>query len=240
MRRVAYLSVLRANAENGSQLFSNELAKLGWVEGRNLQLDIRHGAGDLDRIRIYAAELVNLRPDVIVALGAVPRRAVQERTQTIPIVIIGGGDVYASGVVTNLAHPDGNITGIVNLFASIGGKWMEFLKGAVPQIERVAFVASQSAPLYFASITETARVMGVEASEIRYRNVVDLVQAIDAFAAAPNGALIIGPVTEFNQETIFHLAAQHHLPTVGLAEQGALLDYGPTADELFRRECLLR
>jgi putative tryptophan/tyrosine transport system substrate-binding protein len=86
MRRVAYLSVLTANVENGSQ-FSNELAKLGWVEGRNLQLDIRRGAGDVDRIRTYAAELVNLRPDVIVALGAVPRRAVQERTQTIPIVL---------------------------------------------------------------------------------------------------------------------------------------------------------
>ena len=141
MRRVAVLTNADGDASQALfAIFSGEMAKLGWVEGRNLRLDLRFGAGDGERIRAYAAELVTLGPDVIVASGAPTTLTVQERTQTIPIVMMGGGDVFATGLVKNIAHPEGNVTGVTNLFGSIGGKWLELLKEAVPRLERVAYI----------------------------------------------------------------------------------------------------
>jgi putative ABC transport system substrate-binding protein len=235
VRRVAFLSV---GIIGQVPFLRNELAKLGWVEGRNLQLDFRYGAGNSDRIRDFAAELVNLRPDVIVALGVAPIWAAQERTQTIPVVFIGGGDVYATGLVKNLARPDGNITGIANLFASIGGKWLEILKDAVPSLERVAYVynpdiGTQGQGSYFAAIAAAAPVLAVNATEMPFRNAVDLVHAIDAFAAMPNGGLIVSPAVLAYSEVILTSAAQHRLPTAGSG--GYLIGYGALSDELYRR-----
>jgi putative tryptophan/tyrosine transport system substrate-binding protein len=242
VRRVAVLSVAD---DSPAMLFIesriwNELAKLGWVEGRNLRLDIRRGAGDADRIRTYATELVNLNPDLIVAIGAAPLRAVQDRTQSIPIVLLGGGDVYASGRIRDIAHPDGNVTGIVNLFESIGGKWVQLLKDAVPQLERVAYVYIQGlqtrpVPGYFASVTEAAHALGIVATELQFHDAADLVHAIDAFAAAPNGALIISPPATIYQDIILAAAFPHRLPTVGAATRGALIGYNSTLDEIARR-----
>jgi putative tryptophan/tyrosine transport system substrate-binding protein len=219
------------------------MAKLGWVEGRNLRLDLRFGAGDAER-RAYAAELVNLGPDVIVAAGAPATLTVQEKTQTIPIVMIGGGDVFATGVVKNIAHPEGNVTGVTNLFGSIGGKWLELLKEAVPRLERVAYihrVLANSRESYLPSIAEAARVLNVQAIDIPFRlgDAVELMRGIDAFAADPGGGLILHPGVAPYQETILMLAAQHRLPTVvgGVrGKEGALIAYyGSTAADLVRR-----
>src|SRR6202162_1288832 len=199
MRRVAVLTVADANPTTLAEVavFSAEMAKLGWVEGRNLRLDIRFGASDGDRLRTYATELVNLGPDVIVANGLGAVVAGQEKTQTIPIVIFGAGDVFANGIVKNIAHPEGNITGVTNLFRSIGSKWLELLKEAVPRLERVAFIYNPELGRgsYFLSIEEAARVLGVRAIEISFHNAVDLVRGIDAFAADPNGGLILAPAS---------------------------------------------
>ena len=111
------------------------LQGLGWIEGRNLRLDVRRGSGDPDLNRAYAAELVSLKPDVIVTAGLPVTRAVQQQTQTIPIVFTGVGDPVAAGIVKSLTHPEGNATGITNGFSSIGGKWEQLLKEAVPRIE---------------------------------------------------------------------------------------------------------
>jgi ABC-type uncharacterized transport system substrate-binding protein len=113
-----------------------ELKRRGWSEGRNLRLDLRYGANNANRLSAYAAELVNLSPDVFVAISGGAIRALQQRTQTIPIVAIGGGDIVENGLVKNTAHPEGNITGAANIFGSMGGKWVELLKEAAPHLER--------------------------------------------------------------------------------------------------------
>jgi ABC transporter substrate binding protein len=142
MRRVAMLTNQDEPPQNTLlATFQNELAMRGWVAGRNLQIDVRYGRGDVDRMRANAAELVGLAPDVIVANGAPMVTIVQQQTQTIPIVIAFAGDVFAYGLVKNLAHPEGNTTGVTNLFAPIAGKWVELLKEAVPRVERVGYIA---------------------------------------------------------------------------------------------------
>jgi putative ABC transport system substrate-binding protein len=136
MRRIGVL-VQFTEADYVSQgdipAFREALAKLGWVEDRNLRLDVRFAGADPERIRFLAAELVASAPDVIVITGGEATREMQHQTQTIPIVVTGAGDPGANGIIRNIAHPEGNVTGITNLFASMGGKWLELLKQAFPR-----------------------------------------------------------------------------------------------------------
>jgi putative tryptophan/tyrosine transport system substrate-binding protein len=124
--RVRRIGLLVFGAEDNQQARANiaalrdGLAKLGWVEGHILQMDLRFGAADVGRMRAYAAELVSLSPDAIVTSTGTATRALQQQTQTTPIVIAGAGDVFANGLVKSLARPEGNITGITNLFYSTG------------------------------------------------------------------------------------------------------------------------
>ena len=140
--RARRLGVLDAfvEGEPASQTFiatiREGLAKLGWVEGRNLRIDVGHTGPAPDRIRAMAAGLVALEPHVIVTNGGATIRALQQQTRSIPIAFAGGGDVALNGIVKNIAQPEGNATGIANLFYSIGGKWLELLKEAVPSLER--------------------------------------------------------------------------------------------------------
>jgi putative ABC transport system substrate-binding protein len=223
------------------------LAKLGWAEERNLRIELRFGGNDTDRFRAYAAELVRLAPDAIVTDGGAAMRAVQQQTRTVPIVITGGGDPVANGIVKSLARPEGNVTGITNLYSSIGGKWLELLKEAVPRLERVALINNPQLTLdaagtiYIPSIEEAARALAVKAVNVPYRDAVDIVHAIDAFVAEPNGGLIIipPPPTAALRETILRLAAQHRLPTIyantPLAAEGGLMAYGSVPTDRFRR-----
>jgi putative ABC transport system substrate-binding protein len=243
IRRVGLLNTfgIDPGSQAGFDVFSAEMAKLGWVEGRNLRLDLHLGAGDADRIRASAAELVNQGPDAIVVIGGAAALALQEKTQTIPIVMIGTGDVFGN-IVKNVARPEGNFTGVTNIFTSIGGKWLELLKEAVPRLERVAFVYHTYLQLgsgsFLPSIADAAHALSVQAIEMPFGNAVDLVRGIDAFAADPNGGLIIPPAsfTPY-RETILTLAAQHRLPTVvgNLPREGAVISYGSVTADLFRR-----
>jgi putative ABC transport system substrate-binding protein len=122
--------------------FRERLAMLGWVEGGNLRMDYRFADGDPDRRAAYAEELVNLRPDLIFALTGPASRAVQQRTAAIPIVFVGGGDPASAGLVNNIARPGDNMTGFANVFGSLGGKWLELFKEAVPSLTRVAHLFS--------------------------------------------------------------------------------------------------
>ena len=242
MRRVGVLLVGDDSPGRAvSTTLRDELAKLGWAEGRNLRLEVRFGADDAERIR--AAELVELGPDVIVTSGAAPTRAVQQQTQTIPIVIAGAGDVFGNGFVKNLAHPEGNTTGISNVFQSIAGKWVELLKDTVPRLKRVGFIYNlQVAPQgsYFPEIKEASRVLGLQATQISFRNGLDLVRGIDAFAAEPDSAVITTPsVSATYVATINTLALQYRLPTLygsrPNAIEGGLMSYGPRQGEIMRR-----
>jgi putative ABC transport system substrate-binding protein len=235
MRRVAMLVI--TGTSYGRAAFREEFARLGWIEGRNLRFD-EIVATIADR-GIYLTELMNLDPEVIIALGGGNTLAVREKTQTIPIVSMGAGDVFGR-IVKNIARPEGNITGVSSLFSSFGGKWLELLKEAVPQLEKVAYIKAPPsvATDFFPSIVEAAKVLAVQATEISYRNSVDIVHGIDAFAAAPNAGLIVTPASFGpNLETILTLAAQHRLPMIvgSLPREGALICYGPNTGDLIRR-----
>jgi putative ABC transport system substrate-binding protein len=223
------------------------LAKLGWVEDRNLRIDLRFAGDDSDRFRAHAAELVSLAPEVIVTGTGGTTRALQQKTRSIPIVITAAGDPIANGTVKSLARPEGNVTGVTNLFGSIGGKWLELLKEAAPRVERVALIDNlqvdrpATGSVYIPSIADAARTLGVKTVNMPYRDPVDIVRAMDAFAAEPNGGLISlpPPPNATSRQTIFRLAAQHRLPAIfadrSLAAEGGLMAYGSVALDRFRR-----
>jgi putative ABC transport system substrate-binding protein len=249
--RVRRIGVLSVAAEDDRSIqaplatLRASLAQLGWVEGRNLQIDLRFGSEDPGRFRTYAAELVNLAPEAIITDSAATTRAVQEKTQTIPIVITAVGDPAVNGLVRSLAHPEGNITGITNLYGSIGSKWLELLKEAAPGIERVALVSNPqllaAGSSYLPAIVEAAQTLRIRTIGVPYRDPFDLVRGIDEFATEPNGGLIIVPPQPnvAGRQTVFRLAAQHRLPTIYQARQfaaeGGLLAYGSAAIDRFPR-----
>ncbi|HKD28563.1 MAG TPA: ABC transporter substrate-binding protein [Xanthobacteraceae bacterium] len=219
------------------------LLQFGWIEGRNLRIELRYSDVDFARVRANARELVGVAPDVIVTGTAPTTRALQARTKTIPIVFLSVGDPVANGFVTSISHPGGNTTGFTNLFPSIAGKWLELLKEAAPRIDRVALVFNSKVrpEIYLTPIEAAATAIGVKTIRTPVRDAADIQSALDAFAAEPDGALILVPPTLLgaDREVIFRLARQHRLPAFSydrlqLAE-GSLMSYGPDLDDLWRR-----
>jgi putative ABC transport system substrate-binding protein len=220
------------------------LQKLGWIEDRNLRLDIRYAAGDV--FRSYAAELVSLKPDVIVTGTEPATKAVQQLTQTIPIVFIGPGDPVAAFIVKSVARPEGNATRVTNGFSSIGGKRVQLLKEAVPRIERVADLYSPQAEPQVGSSTsieEAARSLRLQAIRIPYRNAVEFEHAIEAFAA--NGGVIVevSALTDYPDQRLFGLMVEHQLPAIWAfgtyVGAGGLMSYGGNVGEIFSRAASL-
>jgi ABC-type uncharacterized transport system substrate-binding protein len=218
------------------------LAKLGWVEGRNVHFDLRFSASDPDRRRRDADELVRLAPDVIRVAGGPAAQALLQRTQTIPIVFTSVGDPVAIGLLKNIARPEGNVTGTTGQYQSLGGKWLQLLKEAAPRTIRVALVfnAGNVNEQYFGVIGAAADALGVKAIRTPYRNAAELEHAIDAFAAEPNGGLLMlaPPPSQGNRELINRLALKHRLPTMYQSKyfpaEGGMMGYGADADEAHR------
>jgi putative ABC transport system substrate-binding protein len=248
--RVRRIGWLNAGAENDPGSRANRialleaLARLGWIEGRNLRFEGRFGAGNRDLLRAHAAELVGLAPDVIVTVIGTATQEARRQTQTIPIVFVGGPDAVAGGLVRNIARPEGNITGFSSREPSIAGKCLELLKEAVPGVTRVAIILNPDAasgPSYISSIEAAAPALGLQAIKIPVRNAVDTVRAIDAFATEPNGGLLVLPPPPPTAifDAILQLAAHHRLPAIytnqAEASAGALLVYATDLVELNRR-----
>jgi putative ABC transport system substrate-binding protein len=191
-----------------------------------VRFDLRFSADDPDRMRANADELVRLAPDVIAVSSVVATRTLLQRTRTIPIVFTNVGDPAAGGLLKNIARPEGNATGITNLFESIAGKWLELLKEAAPRTARLAliFVPGIVAENNFPVIDAAADVLGVKAMRTPYRNAAELERAIDAFAAEPNGGLVMvpPPPSSSSRELINRLAEKYRLPTIYSSR-----DYGP-------------
>ena len=197
---------------------------------------------DANRMEAMARELAALSPRVIVAGGAAPAQAAQHATRTIPTVFTGGGDATVVGLVKNIGQPEGNITGFSNSEPLIGGKWLELLKEAAPHITRVAVLFNPdlgpTSPRYIASAEAAAQTHAVQLVKVPFHNAVELVRSIDAFAAEPNGGLMLLPPSPL-RTTVLQLAVQHRLPAIyalkALVSDGGLLSYSNDFVEQHRR-----
>jgi putative ABC transport system substrate-binding protein len=198
-------------------------------------------------MRTLARELSDLRPDVIVVSSSVATKAVQEETRNIPIVFVFAGDPVASGIVTNIARPEGNTTGFTDLFPGFPGKWLELFKEAIPRLGRVALIFNPdlltgSVVATMEAIEAAAAQYGVKAMRVGGRNRDEIERAINAFAAEPDGGIIALPPFGVPDpvQVINRLALQHRLPTFynvrtsGVA-QGGLMSYGANPADLFQR-----
>jgi putative ABC transport system substrate-binding protein len=214
------------------------------IVGRNARIDYRWGAGDVDRYRTIAAELVALTPDVIVALGYAIVSALQKATRSVPIVFTNVIDPVGGGLVESLARPGGNTTGFASPEFGFAAKWLELLKEVAPRVTRVAVlrdsaIASQVA--LFGSIQSVAPPLGVEPRPIDSHDAGEIERALIAFARQPNGGLIATPGAGvlMHRELIVRIAAQHRLPAIystrSHAASGGLVSYGIDEVEQFRR-----
>jgi putative ABC transport system substrate-binding protein len=223
-------------------LFQQGLQELGWNE-RNLRVDIRWGRNDVELDRKFAAELVALTPDVVVASGTLGVTALQRISHTIPIVFVRVSDPVGAGVVESLARPGGNVTGFMNFEYNLSGKWIELLKQIVPGVKRAAIlrdVANPAGVAQFGAIRAAAAPLGIDVSPINVRDAGEIERAVATFAHSPNGGLIVTPSAgvSVHQALIVALAARYKLPAVYgdrfNVTGGGLVSYGPEGVDQFR------
>jgi putative ABC transport system substrate-binding protein len=247
VRRVGALFTVAKDSPRAQSViaaFRERLAMLGWIEGGNLRMDYRFADGDPDHFAAYAEELVNLRPDVIFVFNGPAARAVQQRTAVIPIVFVGVADPASTGLVGNIARPGGTMTGFANFFGSLGGKWLELFKEAVPGLTRVAHVVSaisdHANPRSGIPTTMdvAAARLGVTIVRMRVQDTAEIEPAISAIAAAPHGGLLAtGAGAPAHFDAIRRLALHYRLPLMsgGAAlEEGALKSYRPDVLDSYR------
>jgi len=247
--QVRRIGALMGNAESDRAAqswlaaFRDALTKLGWAEGSNLRTEVRWGAGDADKIRSFAKELVDLRPDAIVAQGTPVVAALVRETQTIPIVFVNVADPIGSGFVVSLARPGGNLTGFMTDNSALGGKWVELLKEIAPRTTRVAlmFNPTTAVPLkfYMPSFQAAASATSVEVNATPVHAKDEIEGVIAAQARDQGGSLIVmpDPFNAANREHIISLAARYRLPAMyyrrEFAEAGGLIAYANEFAEQF-------
>jgi putative ABC transport system substrate-binding protein len=247
MRRIGVLMDFAADDPEGSArlaAFQQGLAELGWTVDRNVRIDPRWAATDVDRVGKYAAELVGLAPDVILAGGATAVRSLQQATSKVPIIFAGVTDPVGGGLVASLAHPGGNSTGFTNFEYGISTKWLELLKQIAPGVTRVGVIrdpAGVGGGAQFGAIQGVAPSFGVEVRPIDARDVGAIERAVMSFARSSNGGLIVtsSRFAVVNRNLIITLAARHRLPAVypyrHYVMGGGLVCYGPDQIGQFRR-----
>jgi putative tryptophan/tyrosine transport system substrate-binding protein len=246
MRRIGVLLPHAADDPQGQTRLAallQQLQPLGWSVGRNVLVDTRWGAGDADRYRKYAAELVALTPDVIVVNTSPIVAAVQQATSTIPIVFVEVIDPVGGGFVSSLARPGGNTTGFAIFDYGISGKWLALLKEIAPGVTRALVLRDPTTAAgigQFAAIQSVAPSLGIELSPIDVRNVSALERAVAEFARTPNGGAIVpaSPPVQIRREQVAALFAKHRLPAVYpfryFVDAGGLISCGPSLEEAFR------
>jgi putative ABC transport system substrate-binding protein len=224
--------------------FQAALRELGWTDGHNVRFDYRWGEGDISRIQAYAAELVSLKPDVILVEGLPSVEALLRETRTVPIVMSNGSDPVVAGFVSNLARPGGNFTGFINFEFALAGKWLEALKEIAPKLLRVTIIFNPENPTWrgqLRAIEIAAPAAGVQLHLAGVHDAAEIGRAIDGIDGGPNDGLMIMPVVvnSVNRELIIALAAKHHAPAVYpyayFVRSGGLLSYGIDVTDLYRR-----
>jgi putative tryptophan/tyrosine transport system substrate-binding protein len=199
--------------------FAQGLQQLGWTVGQNIRVDYRWGGSNADNMRKYAAELVALAPDVILAHSSAAVAPLLQATRTIPIVFTTVADPVGAGYVDSLARPGGNATGFVVFDYSIAGKWLEMLKEIAPRVTRAAVLRDAALAVgtgQFGAIQSVAPSFGVELTPVGVRDAEEIERGITAFAQGANGGLIVtgSPAAMVLRELIVSLAARHQLPAV--------------------------
>ena len=247
MRRVGVLMSAAADDREGQAriaAFRQGLQKLGWIEGQNVRLDIRWGGGDADLDRRFAAELVALTPDVILATASSTVAALQGATRTVPVVFAHAVDPVAAGFVDRLARPGGNATGFVLFEYGISAKWLELLKEIAPSVTRAGVLrdpAMAAGTGQFGALQSVAPSFGVELSPVNVRDAGEIERVVTAFARSSNGGLIVtaSPLATLHRDLIVALAARHKLCAVYnlrlFVTAGGLISYGSDVPDLLRR-----
>ena len=247
MRRIGALMSTAADDPEGQAriaAFQQGLQQFGWTIGRNVRIDSRWPVGDSERTRRYAAELVALAPDVILATGSAAAAPLLQATRTVPVVFVIVPDPVGAGFVNSLARPGGNATGFIQFEYGISGKWLELLKQIAPGVTRAAILRDPAISAgigQFGAIQAVAPSLGVEASPINVRAADEIERAVADFARAPNGGLIItgSALAIFHRHLIIALAAKHRLPAVyfqrTLVADGGLISYGADVLDQYRR-----
>jgi putative tryptophan/tyrosine transport system substrate-binding protein len=247
VRRVGVLWNFAAEDPEGKArflAFREALQQLDWVDGRNMRIDNRWNAGDPNSSRTAATELVQLSPDVVLATGTPAVAALQQATQTVPVVFVAVADPVSAGFVSSMAQPGGNITGFTNFDYDLGPKWLELLKEIAPHVTRVGVIRDPSTTAsigQFAAIKSVAPSFGVELSALGGREATDIERTVAEFARGTNCGLISVaiPLVASNRNLIISLAARYRLPATYpyrfFVADGGLASYGPDSIDPYRR-----
>jgi putative tryptophan/tyrosine transport system substrate-binding protein len=222
--------------------FLQELQRLGWIIGRNIRIDTRWTRGDAEDARKYAAELVALNPDVILATGVSTVVPLLQLTRTVPIVFPAVSDPVAAGVVDSLARPGGNATGFLAFEYSLSGKWPELLKQIAPTMRRAAILRDPTTPSgigQFGIIQAVASSIGLEVFPVHIRDAAAIESALATLARLQDGGVIVSSSGRATFHQIINLVAEHKLPAIywdrALVAAGGLVSYGPNFLEQHRR-----
>jgi putative tryptophan/tyrosine transport system substrate-binding protein len=239
MRRVGMLaSYLENDAEGQARIGASlqRLGELGWVEGRNVHFDVRWGI-DVARQREYARELAALAPDVILVIGTTAAQALRDATRTIPVVFTNLSDPVATGVVSNLARPEANLTGFSAFEYWVGGRLLSLMKEMVPQLSRVGALFNPNtapfAPFYLRAIRDAADAAMVKFAPAGVSSATGIEIAMAALAGSDVGGMVVVPdvFNNANSAKIIEIAARYRLPTIYydrfFVADGGLISYGP-------------
>ena len=245
--RICYLG----NAVSGRQaiyikLFRERLREIGYVEGQNVAIEYRDFEGNVERLPGLAAELVGLSCDVIVTQGNEAAQAAKNATKTIPVVMAFGSDAVQLGIVADLAHPGGNVTGLTDMGAQLYGKRLEILKETIPKLSRVAFLWSPTNPDAGDILKEVESVgrflrVGVQSLEVKGKGPDEIEGAFQAAAKGRANGLMLagGAFFGFHEKQIIDMAGKYRLPAMYIVERfveaGGLMSYGEDRSEMFRR-----
>ena len=244
--RVRRLGILSGFAED--PLLESELlrplSQLNRDKGRNMQIDLRWGAGDIDRIRIMAKELVASQPEIVITVGTPATVAVQRETRTIPIVFLIVADPVGAGIVNSLARPGGNTTGFGNPEGTFGGKLLSLLKGIAPRMRRAAAMFNpDTAPgrglYYLGSFESAARSLAIEPLTAEVRSDADIERVITMLGQEQAGLVLLPDNFMFaHRRTVIELSIRNNVPTIydkDFAKEGGLLEYGASFPDMYRR-----
>jgi putative tryptophan/tyrosine transport system substrate-binding protein len=246
MRRIGVVMAYAEDDPNGQTqvaAFREDLQKLGWTEGSNIRIDVRYAKDNPARIRALALELLGLELDLMVSNSNLVTTILKSEVHSIPLVFISVSDPIGSGFITDLARPGGNVTGFANFQPSMGSKWLEKLREAAPQVQRVGLILHPEPPNigYLKSAQAAASLLKIQLVDLSVHDGSEIERALSTFAGEPGSGLIIAPnvVTFANSALIIALASRHRLPAIYpfafFAKDGGLISYGFDERDQFRQ-----